>query len=144
MTLLEALLSSVILCTVLLSVLFCFTGAQRHFTYAKEIAELEAEARGLFSYMETEMRQCKRFERVGDKLFLTHLSGMNITYQKVGEQIIRRVNMEGYIIIGRYVRVFQVEAEAGGCRFYVELKKGKATWRGSRFLGKRVELAEAK
>lgn len=117
---------------------------QRHAVRAKDAVILETEMRGFFSYMEEEIHRCSNFKKAGNKLYLESISGLIATYEKVGDRIVRRVSMEGYIILTRYVRTFQVEAGEKGCRFYVEMEKDGTVWKGSIFIGKRVERVEAK
>lgn len=136
-TLLEALLSSVVLSLVLISLLYGFTETQRYFQRVKNESVLEAEARGLFSYIEEEIRRCTKMELKKGVLYLTHPAVGVITYDQVGERIVRRVNTAGYIIVAQYVRQFQMEMQGEGCSFYVEMEKEGAIWSGRLFLGKR-------
>jgi hypothetical protein len=129
---------------ILLSTLYCFTEAGQHFVRIKEEAALEAEARGMFSYMEEEIRRCDHFEKRGNRLVFKHWSGLDITYEQIGNRVVRRANTEGYIIVAAGVSIFQFEVKREGCLLYVEMNKGTAKWKGTLFIGKRVELAEAK
>ncbi|ERI10532.1 hypothetical protein HMPREF0083_01438 [Aneurinibacillus aneurinilyticus ATCC 12856] len=112
---------------------------QRHAIRAKDAAILEMEMRGFFSYMEEEIHRCSNFKKVGAKLYLENGSGLVATYEKIGDRIIRRVSMEGYIILTKYVRIFQIEAGEKGCGFYIEMEKDGTVWKGNIFIGKRIE-----
>ncbi|MBN6186060.1 ComGF family competence protein [Aneurinibacillus sp. BA2021] len=142
-TLLETLLSSVILSLVLLSLLYGFTETQRYFQRVKNERVLEVEARGLFSYMEEEIRRSAKMEQKKGIFYLTHPAGGIITYEKVDERIVRRLNTTGYIIVAQYVRQFQLSIQGEGCMFYVEMEKEGVTWSGRLFLSKR-EVAETR
>jgi hypothetical protein len=142
--LLEGMISSIIICLVLFAVSWYGIEAERHFIHTEELAVLEAEVRAFIVYAEEEIRRCDRFEKWSDKVVFIDRNGVEITYQKIGDRVSRRVNGEGYIIILQYVDALTFEVKPEGCQFHIRLKNGTARWEGSVFIGKRVERDSAK
>ncbi|AMA72471.1 MULTISPECIES: ComGF family competence protein [Aneurinibacillus] len=136
----ETLVASVVCCLVLIAASLSFVEAQRQFAKAKAAAILEAEARGFFAYAEEEIRRCDRFHKKNNQLWFKDEKGNDIVYQQVGNKVVRKMK-DGYIFLAQYVKKFDFEAEQQGCRFHLELKNGEAEWKGSIFIGKRVEFA---
>ena len=108
----------------------------------QQAKRLEVEARSFFMYIEEEIRRSDRFESPNSYVLrFRDDAGGHILYWTVGSRICRQVNGGGYVIMLHYVNRVAFTAFPNGCRVYIELEKGGASWKGEVFIAKRVELA---
>ncbi|WP_027417839.1 ComGF family competence protein [Aneurinibacillus terranovensis] len=138
MTLIEVLVSSMVVMMITVCLLAFYMQSSRHIQNVKDTSILDAEARAFFAYIEGEMHGGHGFLPLSDRLQFYDKYNNLIFYEVRDKKIRRRVNFTGYVVLLTYVRSAAFESAGNGCWFHLVLERNHVYWRGSFFIAGRV------